>query len=219
MSPSTQPVVAALETWDVPIIGKWERYRVSIEGTSPLLMNRVTQEAIESMQQTLREKRGQGKRRLTPPEKAAMSRYLAPDGKTLVVPKENIQAMIRLAANWFKIGKASLRPIILSVVRMEEPYLDLGTSEYSVDIRPVQIGGKRIPTGRALVWPWKGTFHLKVDAEAISGTVKVSKGVELPAIAALLEYGVSRIGLCDYRPEHGGTFGLGHIAKIDKLEG
>ncbi len=214
----TTAIAERIEEIPVPHLGIWERYRVTIKSKTPLLMNRVTAEAVAGMQQTVRG--GRGRKRLTPKQKAVMSRYLTPNGN-LSIPRPNVLAMIYEAAQLFKIGKASLRPSILSAIEMEEEYIDLGTKKYEIDDRTVVIQRARIPGGRARIDEWGGSFHLLIDSEVVGGTVDVSnngKRENFSAVSALLEQAFSRVGMCDYRPAHKGTCGLSHVVKLEKLE-
>lgn len=176
--------------------------RVSIEGTTPLILNKFTDEAAAKATNgagiTITGDKG------TPLEQATKKLYVDSDGKTLVIPQPNLFRMLIDSGTFFKAGKSkvttqksSLIPACVDIagvaipIEHEEPWV--------VDTRPVRIPstGGRILCHRPMFHDWKLTFNCEIDTSMI--------GVKL--FRELVDAGGKRIGLGDFRPACKGPFG------------
>src|SRR4051812_22254411 len=99
---------------------------VTIEGTTPLILNRFSDEAaMKATAQTGSSITGD---RGTPLEQATKKLYVGTDGKTLIIPQPNLFRMIIDAGTFFKAGKSkvttqktSLIPACVEVKGVEIP--------------------------------------------------------------------------------------------------
>lgn len=175
---------------------------VTIQGVTPLLMNRFTDEAeISTTSGHSASLRGNGKG--TPREQAEKTAYRNPETGELYLPGPNLFAALIEAGKFHKLGKnkvttqkSSLVPAGLLV---EELMIPLGAREFEVDSRRVRIPatGGCIMRHRARVDAWEAGFTLQVD-ETVFAPVFVR---------ALLDDAGKKIGVGDYRPATRGPFG------------
>jgi hypothetical protein len=178
------------------------RIQVTIEGLTPLLMNRFTDEA-EIATTSGHSPAFPGHANGTPREKATRSAYR--DAKTgeLYVPGPNIFAALVEAGKFHKLGKNKLTTQKSSLVPagllVPELMLSLGTKEFEVDSRRVRIPatGGCVMRHRARVDRWKTTFTLEVDESMFSAQF----------VRALVDDAGKKVGLGDYRPATRGPFG------------
>lgn len=182
---------------------------VSIQGESPLLMNRFTEaNAAQVSAGTSSAIRAGGKG--TPREQAEPRLYLTPDGKPMI-PGPNIFRGVVDAGQFHKAGrkqittaKSSLVPAGIRLLELECPIIDPFNPDrpvkWEVDSRSVvnPATGGRMMCHRPRFDAWKLSFTLKVDDRMFDeGLVRV-----------LVEDLGSKIGLGDYRPSRKGPFGL-----------
>jgi hypothetical protein len=178
------------------------KIHVTIEGITPLLMNRFTDEAeIATTSGHAPALRGGSKG--TPREQAERTAYRDVQSGDLYLPGPNLFAAIVDAGKFHKLGKnkvttqrSSLVPAGLLV---DELMIPLGTKDFEVDSRRVRIPatGGCVMRHRARLDTWQASFTLDVDATVFStGFVR-----------ELLEDAGKKIGLGDYRPTTRGPFG------------
>jgi len=178
------------------------KIHVTIEGLTPLLMNRFTDEAeIATTSGHTPALRGGGKG--TPREQAERTAYRDVQSGDLYLPGPNLFAAIVDAGKFHKLGKnkvttqrSSLVPAGLLV---DELMIPLGTKAFEVDSRRVRIPatGGCVMRHRARLDTWRASFTLDVDATVFSpGFVR-----------ELLDDAGKKIGLGDYRPATRGPFG------------
>jgi hypothetical protein len=176
------------------------KIKVTIEGISPLLMNRFT-EANEvavsgGTSVTLRGSKG------TPREQATPKCY-ADDKGELYVPGPNIFAALIAAGTFHKAGKSKITTMKTSLVpagiQIDELVCSLNTDQWEVDSRSVVIPstGGRIMCHRPRVDKWSLTFTLDVDTTVFGPNL----------VRALVDDAGKKIGLGDYRPARKGPFG------------
>jgi hypothetical protein len=182
--------------------------QVTIEGTTPLILNRFTDEAaMKATSQTSSSITGD---RGSPLEQAEKKLYLGIDGKTLVIPQPNLFRMLIDAGTFFKVGKSkvttqktSLIPACVEVKGTEIPieFID----PWCVDTRPVRIPstGGRILCHRPMFHDWRLSFEVEVDTSMM--------GVKL--FRELVDAGGKRIGVGDFRPACKGPFGKFVVVK------
>lgn len=176
------------------------KIKVTIEGISPLLMNRFTEAAEIAVSGgtsvTLRGSKG------TPREQAEPKRY-ADDKGMLYVPGPNIFAALVAAGTFHKAGKSKITTMKTSLVpagiQLDELVCSLDTDKWEVDSRSVVIPstGGRIMCHRPRVDDWSLTFTLDVDTTMFDPKL----------VRALVDDCGKKIGLGDYRPARKGPFG------------
>ncbi|NLW83933.1 MAG: hypothetical protein GXY41_05960 [Phycisphaerae bacterium] len=173
---------------------------VMIEGVTPLLMNRFTEDnevkISAGVSGTTVGNKG------TPREQAAKTAYRDNDGM-LYVPGPNVFRSIIEAGKYHKAGKSKVTTqkssMIPAGISLNGVVLPLGTSVFEVDSRSVVIPstGGRIMKHRARLDSWKLKFTLEID-ETMFGVSFVRQ---------LVDDAGRRIGLGDYRPDRKGPFG------------
>lgn len=173
---------------------------VTIEGISPLLMNRFTDAAQLAVSagtsSVILGKKG------TPKEQATPKVYTDSTGAP-VLPGPNIFSAIVQAGTFIKSGKSkvtttksSIVPAGLALMELECP---ISPRDWEVDSRAVVIPstGGRVIAHRPRFDTWKTSFSLVVDTTVFSDTV----------VRELIDLAGQRIGLGDFRPARKGPFG------------
>jgi hypothetical protein len=189
------------------------KIHVTIEGITPLLMNRFTDEAeIATTSGHAAALRGGSKG--TPREQAERTAYRDVQSGDLYLPGPNLFAAIVDAGKFHKLGKnkvttqrSSLVPAGLLV---DELMIPLGTKDFEVDSRRVRIPatGGCVMRHRARLDTWQASFTLDVDATVFStGFVR-----------ELLDDAGKKIGLGDYRPATRGPFGRFVVTRWEVAE-
>lgn len=176
------------------------RIKIEIEGVTPLLMNRFTdQNEIQVTSGTSATyKSGKG----TPREQAEPKRYADSKGM-LYIPGPNIFATLVAAGVFHKVGKSKLTTMKTSLIpagiTIEDIVCPLNTDQWEVDSRSVVIPstGGRIMCHRPRVDTWVCPFTLDIDDTMFSPAL----------VRALIDDAGKKIGLGDYRPSRKGPFG------------
>lgn len=173
---------------------------VTIEGTTPLLMNRFTEEAEVKVSSGISAVSIGTKG--TPREQAAKKAYSDDEGN-LYIPGPNIFSCLIQAGKFHKNGRAKVTTTKSSLVpagmALREVVCPLGTKDFEVDSRSVVIPatGGRIMAHRPRLDNWSLSFSLEVDESMFS-----------PEFVRLLVDDAGRkIGLGDFRPDRKGPFG------------
>lgn len=172
------------------------KVEVRIKGVSPLLMSRFTSDGGDGAPKPMVNKRDE--------VEAAESRaYRIVGGKTdsnLYVPAECLrQALVNGAAYEKGRGRSSLSKFAAATIFVEPIALDLGTSKYEIDSRPVVIAATkgRIMRHRPRLDLWSLDFTIEFDSTMISeGQMR-----------AIVDHAGSKVGLLDFRPEKKGPYG------------
>ena len=172
-----------------------------IEGVTPLICNRFTDEAM--MKATNGTTTSTVGNRGTPMEIAEKKLYIG-HGNVPMIPHPNLFRCIVDAGKFFKAGKSkvttlksSLIPACLSI---EETEITIEHNEpWTIDTRAVRIPstGGRISTHRPCFHDWKLSFHLELDDAVVS----------IQLLREILDVAGKRIGLGDFRPDCKGPFG------------
>lgn len=163
--------------------------QVSVEGISPLLMNRFAEETAEEVIKRVTGKPVQ-------PE-VAVSLYILPDG-TIYQPATHIEgAFIKAAAN-FKItgkGKKTYKDLAKSSIFVEPDAIAHKIQEYDIDKRPVvnPTTRGRVIRARPILNKWALSFRIKVLDDQFPREV----------VKSVLDYAGSSVGIGDYRPRFG----------------
>ena len=173
---------------------------VAIEGVTPLLMNRFTEDnevkVSAGVSGTTVGNKG------TPREQAAKTAYMDTNGM-LYVPGPNVFRSIIEAGKYHKAGKSKVTTqkssMVPAGISIRELVLPLETKLFEVDSRSVVIPstGGRIMKHRARLDEWKLTFTLDIDDSMFC----------LSFVRQLVDDAGRRVGLGDYRPDRKGPFG------------
>lgn len=173
----------------------------TIKGTSPLLMNRFTEEAELSVSSTTKKATKASKG--TPREQAEKKAYVDEQG-VLFVPGMNVFACIIQGGQFIKIGRAKATnaksSIIPAAMILEEERCTLGTKEFEVDTRSVVIPatGGRIMAHRPRLDEWQCSFTIDLfDPDILSAS----------DVRQIIDDAGKKIGLGDFRPSRKGPFG------------
>lgn len=187
--------------------------KITIQGSSPLLMNAFTdaaqQRASSGTSGALTGDKG------TPREQADAKIYRGIDGKTIVIPQPNLLRCLIDSGKFFKANKSKITTLRSSII---PSCVDLHGIEYplvhpepwSVDTRPVRIPatGGRILCHRASFHDWSVNFTMSLDTAVIG----------LALFREIVDKAGSAIGLGDFRPDNKGPFGkfkVSHWAAVD----
>ena len=178
-----------------------QELQITIQGTTPLLLHRFTDEA--QMIATAGSRPSIANDAKSPQEQAEESLYLDENGVS-GIPGPNVMRCLIDAGKYLKVGrtkattqKSSLIPAAISI---EELFLPISsTSDWKVDTRPVRIPttGGRISRHRPCYDDWGLSFHLQLDESVLTAKM----------LREILDLAGSRIGLGDFRPDCKGPFG------------
>jgi hypothetical protein len=174
--------------------------KVTIQGVTPLLMNRFHEENEVKVQSGVTSVSISGKG--TPREQAEKKAYKDTEGN-LYIPGPNIFSCIIQAGTFHKAGKQKITTLKSSLIPAGVSILDivcpLGTKEYEVDSRSVVIPstGGRIMAHRPRLDEWGTTFSLDVDTDMF----------DMKTIRLLVDDAGKKVGLGDFRPARKGPFG------------
>lgn len=182
------------------------KIKVTIEGITPLLMNRFTEanEVAVSGGTSVSFKGDKG----TPRQQAEPKRYADGDGR-LYIPGPNIFAALVAAGTFHKAGKSKLTTMKTSLIPAGIMVDDIvclihdgdgvPLTGWEVDSRSVVIPatGGRVMSHRPRVDRWAATFTLDVDGSMFAPNL----------VRAVVDDAGKKIGLGDYRPARKGPFG------------
>ena len=177
------------------------KIKVRVEGKTPLLINKFSDEA--AMQATEQTRVSTPKDRGTPQEQADSVRRADENGKT-IVPYEYFMGSMTIAGTYFKLGKNKVSTqkssILPACVSFDEVYYPLQHKQpWKVDTRPVRnpVTGGRILRHRPCFDDWAVDFEIDVDTTIMP--VKLAREI--------IDFAGNRIGAGDYRPACRGPFG------------
>jgi hypothetical protein len=179
-----------------------ERIKCVIEGTSPLLCNKFTDEAAMKATNPGGASQIAGSKG-TPREQAEKKLYIGQDGK-FIIPQPNLFRCIIDAGTYFKAGKSkvttqksSLIPACVAISDVEIPIDHV--EPWDVDTRAVRIPstGGRILCYRPCFQDWRLTFEIELDTEMMNAKL----------MREIIDAAGKRIGLGDFRPATKGPFG------------
>lgn len=192
---------------------KRKQVQVTIEGVTPLLMNKFTDEAMAKADSgTAMAVVGD---RGTPREQATPKVYTDSKGRP-VIPGPNIFASIMQAGVYHKAGKkqittgrSSLIPAAMSVIEIEAPVLgaDDKPASWEVDTRAIVNPATKGRRGchRPRFDVWRASFTLDVDAGMF----------DIKLVRTLVDDAGTRVGLGDFRPDRKGPFGKFKVVRWD----
>lgn len=179
-----------------------KRITCRIEGTTPLLIHRFTDEAAA--------KATDGNRMAavgdhgSPQEQARRSLYTNGDETVPIMPQPNLFRCIMDAGKFFKAGKSKVTTqkssMIPACLELEGLYYEIKHEEpWAVDTRPVRIPstGGRILRHRPMFNDWAIEFSMGLDTDMLSPKL----------LREIVDAAGKRIGLGDFRPDCKGPFG------------
>jgi len=185
---------------------------ITIEGKTPLLMNRFTDErqmaATAGTSLTAVGDRG------SPRDQAQGKLYLGQDDRP-VIPQPNLFRCIIDAGKFFKAGKSKVTTLktslIPSCVDMPEvEYVIHHDQPWEVDTRAVRIPstGGRILAHRPAFSDWRINFNVILDTTVMTETL----------FRDLIDKAGSAIGLGDFRPDCKGPFGKFRVVNWESAD-
>jgi len=184
---------------------------VRIQGTTPLLCNRFTEEAqMKASEQTGASIVGD---KGSPHEQAEKKLYR--DNGHLVIPSPNILKSITEGGTFFKAGRSKVttqkKSLIPAAVMIVAAAIPIESKEgWEVDTRPVRIPatGGRILAHRPMFNDWVLEFEMEVDTDIMSTKL----------MREIVDAAGKRIGLGDFRPECKGPFGRYIVTKWEEKD-
>lgn len=185
------------------------KLKVTIEGVTPLLMNRYTEEAQQkatsSSGSSIVGDKGTGRAQ-------AEKKLYTHDG-VVGIPQPNLFRCIIDAGKYFKYGKSKVTTqnssIIPACVDVAGAFLPLEHSEWEVDARPVRIPstGGRILAYRPSFEKWALTFEVDLDTSIMSESF----------FREIVDAAGKRVGLGDFRPDRKGPFGKFVVTRWERI--
>lgn len=177
------------------------KIKVTIQGTSPIIFNRFSEEAEAAVSSASR--RSTKATKGTPREQAEPKAYKLSDG-TLCIPGVNIFASIIEAGKFMKIGKSKATTqkssLVPAAMMLEEESCSFNTKEFEVDSRSVVIPatGGRVMAHRPRLDEWETSFTIDLFDEGLFSKDDVR---------ILVDDAGRKVGLGDFRPARKGPFG------------
>lgn len=199
------------------------RIEIEIEGRTPLLMNRMSPEALEGLRTKAKAPKAKTQQSQTPREQAETHVYKRTDG-TPYLPVENLLSCLIAAGVFVRLdgkrqmstGKSTNVPGLFDI---EESWLPL-VAPAENGVRPAlswdpDIRQGRNPNGNeavCIVRPrfdrWSTVLTICIDTEQIDEA----------KIRDLFDIAGKRIGLGDFRPQRKGVFGKFYVARWTRLD-
>jgi hypothetical protein len=177
--------------------------KITIQGVTPLMCNRFTDEAAAKATNGSTIINGAGNRG-TPREQAESRLYIGQDGVTTVIPQPNLLRCVVEGGRFHKAGKKQIttkkESMLYSCVDIVETEFPIVHNDpWHPDSRPVVIPstGGRILCHRPMFNDWSLEFTLSVDDQFIN----------LNLMRQIVDDAGRRVGLGDFRPDRKGPFG------------
>ena len=181
---------------------------VEVEGVTPLICNRFTDEAAMASTNGDRGSSAAADRG-TPLEIAQAKLYTGSTGKPMI-PGPNLLRSIVDGGSFTKIGKKQVTTarssMLYSCVGIADMELPIEHREpWTVDIRPVRIPstGGRILAYRPMFHDWKLKFEVELDTSILN--VKLFRQI--------VDDAGKRVGLGDFRPATKGPYGRYRVTR------
>lgn len=177
---------------------------VEIQGESPLLCNRFTDEAQEKVARGTSAVTAAGSKG-TPRERAEKTLYIGADGKPMI-PGPNLYRAIIDAGRFHKAGKEKITTQKSSLVPAGIWLRDIECRLVNPDQKTWEVDARRVVNPatsgammayRARFDSWRLRFSLDVDDAMFAEQV----------VRALVDDAGQKIGLGDFRPSRKGPFG------------
>ena len=160
------------------------KYKVKIEGVSPLLMNKFTENKETSTRK---------KKVYVDTEEAERKVYRTSEGKLFLPSTHFKSSMIKAGTDFVMTGRKTYKEYIKSGLFIEETEIVLDQQEYEIFACPVVIQRARVMSWRPMFKKWSCSFTMDiVDDMMNSETVK-----------EILETAGKYKAVGDFRPEYG----------------
>jgi hypothetical protein len=183
-----------------------------VEGTTPMLIHRATEEALSGKVRTNTVDSPEN-----PRDTCEKHVYRLPD-RQLAVPGAAFARMLREAGGNHKAkgSRKSLKFILPAAVLVLDDLCPLYLNDrktpaidFEVDSRPVTIPATkgRVMRYRARLNEWACVVQLRINETIMSESI----------VRQLFAEGSQQIGIGDFRPERGGPFGTSSIVRWDSL--
>lgn len=183
--------------------------RITIEGTTPLLMNKFTDEA--QLKATSRIGSSAIGDKGTGREQA--ERKLYTHDEQIGIPQPNLLRCLIDAGKWMKAGRSKVTTqrssLIPACVDIAGVFLPLTHGGWEVDVRPIRnpATGGRILAYRPSFEKWALDFEIELDTDILGKA----------ALRELVDIAGKRIGLGDFRPDCKGPFGKFVVTRWDEV--
>lgn len=179
--------------------------QVTIEGISPILINRFKEQ--DEIPRTM--KKANKKDYGTPRSQAEATAYCDEKTKKLWIPTSWIKGAIQTVASDYKLpgSRKSVKSVsggaIIPVEEKSYFLENFSLEDIEIDSRPVVVQRARIMRHRARLEKWTVSANLQIEDDII------------PAddVHQMLSDAGRRAGLGDFRPQKGGPFGRFKIVK------
>ena len=186
--------------------------RFVIEGTMPMLCHRATEEAL-----TGETRKNNPTEREDPRVIAERAIYRMPN-RQIAFPGSAIARMTREAggAHKAKGSRKSLKWLVPAALAVKDDLIPLflhdrktKIMDFEVDSRPVTIPATkgRVMRHRARINEWAAIINLQINESIISEAL----------MRQMINEGLEQLGLGDFRPEKGGSFGVSAMVAWDVL--
>jgi len=172
-----------------------QTFRARIEGLSPLLMHRFSEEAEKAVEEQIKTKKADHG---TPEEEAERAAYRI-DGlnSELYLPGEAVYQSLVKAGVGFAVPGArgkTYKDSVKGMVVIQPECIPLGTDEYVLDSRRVRIQRGTCMRKRPRLDQWAAEFEVMIlDEEALPPAT----------LLAILQRAGQMVGVLDYRPRFG----------------
>lgn len=184
-------------------------FEVTIEGVSPLLINRFKEQDEVPQKMKKSGKKDYG----TPREQAESAAYQDPDGK-IWIPSTWPKGCLSTVASDYKLpsSRKSVKSVIGGAVIPvdEKVYFDekYKIKNIEVDSRPCVVQRARIMRHRARLEKWSLTFALQIEETIL----------EPGNVHEMMNDAGRRAGIGDFRPARGGPFGRFSVTSWKQLK-
>lgn len=189
------------------------RIEITIDGITPLICNRFTDEAAISASEGSRGSSAAADRG-TPQEIAASKLYTGLKGD-LIIPQPNLLRCLVEGGQFHKVGKKQLTTqkssMLYGCLNVEGIEIPIKHKQpWKVDTRPVRIPstGGRILAHRPMFDDWKLSFEVDLDTTILSPKL----------LRLVVDDAGKRIGLGDFRPATKGPYGRFSVVRWEAVE-
>lgn len=176
---------------------------IEIAGTTPLILNRFTDEAAEASTNGTRSSAA-GRDKGTPLEQAEGKLYVSAVDSALIVPQPNLLRCLVEGGRFHKAGRAQITTakssMLYSCVDIDATEIPLMHQQpWKVDTRAVRIPatGGRILAHRPMFDDWALRFVVTLDTDIVAQKL----------FRMIVDDAGKRVGLGDFRPACKGPFG------------
>ena len=184
--------------------------RMIIEGTMPMFCHRATEEAL-----TGETRKNNPTEREDPRVIAERGVYRLPN-KQIAFPGSAIARMTREAGGSHKVkgSRKTLKWLVPAALAVKDDLIPLflhdrktKIMDFEVDSRPVTIPATkgRVMRHRARINEWAAIINLQINETIIAEAL----------MRQMMNEGLEQLGLGDFRPEKGGSFGVSALVAWD----